>query len=251
VLGEDALVVGRRLGALAVGVVDAGQQVAGVGAEDGVGEGRELVERLAGVEIVLEEEMGEAVVVEGQPAVAALVQEAVLEERGDRGEGLLRFGQPQQHLGLVAAGAGGPLEVGREVLVGVGLLDAAGEGLDGGGVLPGRLLEALAGGGAPLRPLLGLGGGLGQLGEAEGAVGVAEVVEGERVVGQVLVAGGRLEVRDGLGVVAVGPLDQAEGQAVAGGGGLLVAAELLEELAEAGGGEGEILLVVGPAGAAE
>ncbi len=67
----------------------------------------------------------------------------------------------------------------------------------------------------------------------------------------VLVAGGRLKVLEGFGVVALRPLDQTEGEAIARGVGLLVSAVFLEELAEASGGEGVVLLVVGPAGAGE
>src|SRR5262249_50722815 len=155
------VVVAGRLGALALEVVDAGQQVAGVGAEGGVGEGRELVERLAGGQIVPEEETPEAVVVQGQPAGAALDEQGVGEEGGGGVPALLRLAGPEQHLGLVAAGAGGPLQVGRQ-LAGVlaGLLHAVGERPGGGGEVAGRLVEALVGGGAALGGLLGPGGGL-------------------------------------------------------------------------------------------
>src|SRR5262245_30340286 len=116
-----------------------------------VREGCELIERLAGVEIVLEEEAPEAVVVESQPSVAALDEQSVVEERRDEDESILGLEQAYQHLGLVAADTGGPLEVGGEVFVRVDLAGAIREGLDGGGELLLCLLEALCCCGAALR----------------------------------------------------------------------------------------------------
>src|SRR5262249_32759986 len=61
----------------------------------------------------------------------------------------------------------------------------------------------------------------------------------------------RLQVVDGQLVVLVGAFEGGQGEAVAGGVGLLVAAVLLQKLGEAGDGEGVVLLVVGPAGAVQ
>src|SRR5207237_571000 len=105
------------------------------------GEGSELIERLAGGEIVLEEIAPKTVVVESQPAIATFAQQAVVEERGDGAESVLGPQQPGQHLGLVTAGASGPLEVGGNVLVGVGARDQTECGAGAGGV--GLLVSAV------------------------------------------------------------------------------------------------------------
>src|SRR5262249_44744154 len=49
-------------------------------------------------------------------------------------------------------------------------------------------------------------------------------------------------------VITLLALDERQGQAVAGGVGFLVVAELLQELRKLGGGEGEVLVVIGAPG---
>ena len=78
--------------------------------------------------------------------------------------------------------------------LGVGRLDAGGEGGDGGGELLGRLVEAAAGGVLELRRLIRLGRNLRQRLDPLTALGQAEVVEVKRIVRRVLGAGERAGV---------------------------------------------------------
>ena len=116
--------------------------------------------------------------------VAALGEELVAREDLDGLAGALGVEQAQPHLGQVAAGAGGPFQVDGQLLgVGVGRLDAGGEGGQGGGELLGRLVEAAAGEVLQLLGLVRLGRDLGQRLDALAALGQTEVIEIKRIVG--------------------------------------------------------------------
>src|SRR5262249_7731409 len=159
----------------------------------------------------------------GEAAVTAGLKLLVGGDGGDGLAGLLRLAQAGQHLGTVTARPGGPLEGSRDPLLrGPGGFPPLGEGLVGLGVLPGGLLEALPGGVAVGAGLGGLGGGQVEGVEPLGAAGLAEVVDREGAVREALLVGQELELLGGLVVVARGALDQAEGEAVAGGADLLV-----------------------------
>jgi hypothetical protein len=252
VIGQHALVVRGGLGPFALLVLHPGDEVAGVGTEDRIAVGSELRQRADGGGVVLQQEAGEAVIVQPQTTIARLLQRFLRHEAGGRGLGLLRTQAAQLHLGLVAAGPGGPLQIDRQLLGGrVHVLDAGGELLRGAGEVLARFVEAGLGLGPQGGGLVGLRRNLGECLHAEAALGQAEVIEDERAVGQVLLAGQRRQVLGGPGVVLVRPLQQRQGQTVAGRGGFLVAAELRQELGEALGGEGVVLLVEGPASAVE
>src|SRR5262249_27393928 len=149
-------------------------------------------------------------------------------------QGVLGLADAELHLGLVASGTGGPFQVGRQFLgVGGHVLDAGGKGGGGGGELLAGLVETGGGGGAALGRLLRFCGGLGQLLDALTATGQSVVIEHVGIFRQVLHAEQRLQVGGGLVVVLVGAFEQGKGQAVAGGVGVLVVTELLQELAEA------------------
>ena len=67
--------------------MDAGQQVTGMGAEDGIAEGRHHAEIAAGRGVILEQEGGHAIVVVCQPQeLAVLGDQRVFQERGHGGE---------------------------------------------------------------------------------------------------------------------------------------------------------------------
>ena len=184
--------------------------------------------------------------------ITALGEALALDERR---HGVVRLLGPQQtqlHLGQIAAGAGGPFQIGGQFLgVGVGRLDAAGEGGDGGGELPGGLVEAPAGLVLELRRVTRLGPDLRQRLDALAPLGQAEVVNVKRVIRRVFRVYQRPELIGGGVVVLVGAVDERKGQAVAGGGGVFFVAEPGQELAEAAGGEGVVLGVERRFGAGE
>src|SRR5262249_8445251 len=130
------------------------------------------------------------------------------------------------------------------------VLDASGKDGVRRGEMLARLVETALGRGLQVGRFLRLLRGERQLLDALAALREAEVVEDERMVGELLAAGDGGEVLEGPVEVAVGAFDEGKGEAETRRGGVLVAAELREELLEAVAREGVVLLVVGPAGGA-
>ena len=245
---EDALVGEAGLLALVllgVAVMHAGEQVAGVGAEHVVGQHALAAEGLAGGEGVAEQEAGEAVVVGGEREVSATLRLLVGEERGDGLAGLLGLAEAQQHLGLVAPRPDGPLALDGDALLGVadvlGLVGERGR----------RLAETLGGVAEALGGLGGPGRGGGRRLDALPAFGEAGVVEDEGEFGELLLPGERRQLLERLVEVLRRAVHETQGEAVAGRVGVLVAGVLGEVIAEAVGGEGVVLLVVGALGPGE
>src|SRR5262249_49572517 len=141
---EHTLIMQRRLGALLLYMMRAGEQVTGVRAEHRLDE-RQHRQGLLGGGILPEQEAGEAGGITSLIAITALRENRVLEESRRQRLGVLGFLQAQKHFGVIAAGADGPFELngqlfrarrGRRLGLERGLRD---------GKLRPRLLEALAG----------------------------------------------------------------------------------------------------------
>lgn len=154
--------------------------------------------------------------------------------------GLVAF---EEHLDLVTARADGPFLLGGHVLA-VGVLGAVGVGLGRRRELLGSLLEAL------LRlGVQGIGflrrdrGGLGPVLHAQPAQGDAQVVEGARMIRELLDAGNHLQLLGGTGEVRLGLLEERQGQAKAGGGRILVVGKLGQEVPVALQRDGIVFLV--------
>src|SRR5262249_57888206 len=108
------------------------------------------------------------------------------DERGGGGRGLLAGKEAELHLGQVAARPRRPLPLQRELFDLVGQLRGfRGVRSQGGGELPGGLVEALVGRSPPLRGLPRFGVRLRQLAHAQAAQRQAEVVERRGVLGKI------------------------------------------------------------------
>ena len=135
IIADDGLVLRQGLGPLVVAFVKSRQEAARGGAEGGVLEGRELVQRPAGGHVVAELEAGRPVVEQGEAARRAVGRRRDFQQRRQHVVRFFRFVQTQQHFRLGAAGGRGPFGI---VLL---LRPAVGESRRGGVELAGGVGE--------------------------------------------------------------------------------------------------------------
>jgi hypothetical protein len=185
------------------------------------------------------------VIVEAQSGISTIAILFVGNNRLDRRASFLGLADAQEHFGLIAATANGPFQIDRQAFLGLGVFPSFRKSGGGLAEVLRRLLESTAGGRLVLVGFVRFRLRLCQRGDSLPTSGQSGVIKDERPVRKVLDVVQLIELFQRLVGVALVAVEERESQPIPGGVDFLVSAVLLEELAEARGGEGEIFLVVG------